>query len=470
MAHHNKKILKESINQLWVDKNILNEDYNLVKLSSTGYSNLKYDNDGTKDDSVNKPLLDDINSAAKSVGIVATITTAKTGHSRLTKSNNISRHMNGTGVDVAILDGVGSGGASNATNGLPKFRELGFRLKNALVSMGYTWNTERGNDKAVLWHTNTGGNHYNHLHISNKSGVSSAPVKPVEKGKTKEYMVYVISTGKVYNPTGNYIGSLGTLISKRNGEPIYGSQRKRDGRIFLFAFDNSNDVLYIEMSNEDFLDYDVKKRRIEGTWEKLTSNSVVKDSKSKNSEKQSETKGVENKSKGSTTNDSRLSSEVQAAINKLKTDYGLTITKNHIDKEFEQEGNYRADAGKENKEAQTKINKLISDCKKTFPKVNYPNNVVSGYRSYKDQVKNFGDKAIKRGIDNTQASNTLPGFSQHHTGKTFDIFSTDESWWNKNLNVKNWVADNAKNYGFEITYKKQGPLRVAEPWHLYYKG
>jgi hypothetical protein len=27
----------------------------------------------------------------------------------------------------------------------------------------------------VLWHTNTGGNHYNHLHISNKSGVSSAP-------------------------------------------------------------------------------------------------------------------------------------------------------------------------------------------------------------------------------------------------------------------------------------------------------
>jgi LAS superfamily LD-carboxypeptidase LdcB len=87
-----------------------------------------------------------------------------------------------------------------------------------------------------------------------------------------------------------------------------------------------------------------------------------------------------------------------------------------------------------------------------------------------DQVKNFGDKAIKRGIDNTQASNTLPGFSQHHTGKTFDIFSTDESWWDKYPKVKNWVADNANDYGFEITYKKQGPLRVAEPWHLNYKG
>ena len=467
VEHHNKKILKESINQLWVDKNLLNEENNLVKLSSTNYSNLKYDNDGTKNDSVNKPLLDDINSAAKSVGIVATITTAKTGHAVKTTSNNVSRHMNGTGVDVAILDGIGSGGATNAKNGIPTFRNLGFKLKNALVSMGYTWNTERGNDKAVLWHTNTGGNHYNHLHISNRSGVSSAPIKPVEKGKTKEYMVYTISSGQVFNPTGNYIGSLGTLISKRNGEPIYGSQRKRDGRIFLFAFDNNNDVLYIEMSNEDFLNYDVKKRRIEGTWEKLSSNSVIRDSKSKNSEKQSETKSADSKSKGTTTKDDRLSAEVQAAINKLKTVYGLTITKNHIDKEFEQEVNYRADAGKENKDARTEINKLITDCKNKFPKVK--GGVVSGYRSYQDQVDNFGGKAVKRGIDNTQKSVALPGFSQHHTGKTFDIFSTEESWWNNNPDVKKWVADNAGNYGFEITYKTQGRLRVAEPWHLYYK-
>ena len=292
-------------------------------------------------------------------------------------------------------------------------------------------------------------------------------VKPVAKGKTKEYMVYTISSGQVFNPTGNYISSLGTLISKRNGEPIYGSQRKRDGRIFLFAFDNNNDVLYIEMSNEDFLNYDVKKRRIEGTWEKLSSNSVIKDSKSKNSEKQSETKSADSKSKGTTTKDDRLSAEVQAAINKLKTVYGLTITKNHIDKEFEQEVNYRADAGKENKDARTEINKLITDCKNKFSKVK--GGVVSGYRSYQDQVDNFGGKAVKRGIDNTQKSVALPGFSQHHTGKTFDIFSTEESWWNNNPDVKKWVADNAGNYGFEITYKTQGRLRVAEPWHLYYK-
>ena len=175
----NKNYIKEIISKyddILSKKNIINEDLNLVKLNSTSYPNLKFDRDGTQNDSVNKPLLDDINAAAKSVGVVATITTAKTGHNRLTKgSKNVSRHMNGTGVDIAILDGVGSGKASNATNGLPKFRELGFKLKNALVSMGYIWNTERGNDKAVLWHTNTGGNHYNHLHVSNRTGLSSSP-------------------------------------------------------------------------------------------------------------------------------------------------------------------------------------------------------------------------------------------------------------------------------------------------------
>jgi len=296
-------------------------------------------------------------------------------------------------------------------------------------------------------------------------------VKPVPKGKTKEYMVYAISNGQVFNPTGNYISSLGTLISKRNGEPIYGSQRKRDGRIFLFAFDSSNDVLYIEMSNEDFLNYDVKKRRIEGTWEKLTINSVIKDSKSKNSEKQSETKGVENKSKETKSSgnlkDDRLTEPILKAINDL-IKKGVNITKTNIDKEFNQEGSTRPDSG-ENKIAEKKILELIKNCNKKF---GISGGVVSGYRSYDGQVNNFAKKVLqdKRTIDDVQASNTLPGFSQHHTGKAFDIYSTETSWWNNNKDIKNWVANNASKYGFEITYKTQGTLRIAEPWHLYYKG
>lgn len=154
-------------------KNI-NEALNLVRLDTTSYSNLKYDSDGTQKDTVNKALLDDIQTAAKSVGIVATITTAKTGHNKMVKSGkSVSRHMDGTGVDVAVLNGMGSGGAKSASDGSAQFRALGNKLKDALVSMGYKWNVESGNDKAVLWQTNTGGNHYNHLHISNRTGQTS---------------------------------------------------------------------------------------------------------------------------------------------------------------------------------------------------------------------------------------------------------------------------------------------------------
>jgi len=163
-----QSVLNEQINRM----KILMEGPNMVRLNTTSYPNVKFDNDGTQNDEVNQSLLQDIQKAAESVGIIATITTAKTGHNYLTTSKNVSRHNFGTAVDVSILNGVGSGGATNGSNGNAKFRELGNKLKNALVSMGYVWNTEVGNNKAVLWQTNTGGNHFNHLHISNKTGSS----------------------------------------------------------------------------------------------------------------------------------------------------------------------------------------------------------------------------------------------------------------------------------------------------------
>jgi hypothetical protein len=154
------------------NKSILNE-FNLVRLSDTNYPNVKYDNDATRNDEVNQALLDDIQQAASNVNIVATITTAKSGHREKTKSGHISRHMSGAGVDIALLNGIGSGGASNSSNGNPEFRALGNKLKDSLVSLGYSWNNESGNPKAVLWQTDIGGNHYNHLHVSNKSGEPS---------------------------------------------------------------------------------------------------------------------------------------------------------------------------------------------------------------------------------------------------------------------------------------------------------
>lgn len=156
------------------NKNI-KEGAEFVRLADTNYSNLKFDSDDTKNDEISKELLDDIQIAASNADLTATITTGVSGHQKHVKgSKNISRHTSGAAVDISILNGKGSGSATNSSNGNSEFRRLGNKLKDELVSMGYSWNTESGNDKAVLWQTNTGGNHYNHLHISNKTGLSSS--------------------------------------------------------------------------------------------------------------------------------------------------------------------------------------------------------------------------------------------------------------------------------------------------------
>jgi hypothetical protein len=118
-------------------------------------------------DNINTALLQDVQTAAKMAGLNVDITTAISGHDVGT------RHETGNAVDVAKINGIGSGGATNETNGNAEFRKLGNKLKDALVSMGYVWNTEIGNTKSVLWQTNKGGNHFNHVHISNNSGETS---------------------------------------------------------------------------------------------------------------------------------------------------------------------------------------------------------------------------------------------------------------------------------------------------------
>jgi hypothetical protein len=425
-------IIKEIVSKYYYilnNKNIINEDFNLVKLSSTSYSNLKYDKDGTQNDSVNKPLLDDINSAAKSVGVVATITTAKTGHNRTVKgSKSISRHMNGTGVDVAILDGVGSGGASNATNGLAKFRELGFKLKNALVSMGYTWNTERGNDKAVLWHTYTGGNHYNHLHISNKTGVSSAP--PTNNSKEE-----VTEPTKVD----------GTVINKL----IYDSFSKEEKKIIESVLTK------------------LKADGITNIYTQIVFVSIVLwklgdvEDSDDDVEDSDEYKDIIND----------LPSEIKIALKGVEDCFNEKITSNHIKLEKAQEGvDYYPDNGGIDPNAKKSLLKLLSAFALKYPEVK-KETVVSDWRSYTTQIRTFCKKTnSEKKISDRQKWSALPGFSQHSTGKTFDLFSVEPQWWDSRPNLKNWLKDNVSDYGFKISYPSKGTLRESEPWHIYYVG
>ena len=180
-----------------------------VTISSKVSSNLKVDND-TANDKVSSQLLKDIETAAKKAGVVVTITTAKTGHPSNTSGKG-SRHQSNDAVDVSIINGIGSKGATNGKNGNPRFRELGNKLKDALVSLGYVWNgSERGGQpKVIYWQTNTGGNHFNHLHISNTGGGPSSTTSSTTSTTSD-------TTSDTTSQTSSDVGGLGILDNMLN--------------------------------------------------------------------------------------------------------------------------------------------------------------------------------------------------------------------------------------------------------------
>jgi hypothetical protein len=158
-------------------------DYTTLGEFEKGQDVVQVESDIHKDN-INKLLLWDIYRAAELAGVTPTITTAVHDHPSVDDPDRVSRHKDGTAIDIAIINGVGSDGATNATNGNSQFRELGNKLKDELVKMGYNLNSESGHKKAVLWQTDLGGNHFNHIHVSNteeggnlpENGVSTEPI------------------------------------------------------------------------------------------------------------------------------------------------------------------------------------------------------------------------------------------------------------------------------------------------------
>lgn len=201
-----KKVLFEDISKMKSLITIL-EDY--ITVNDGGYDFIDSDKDSTKYDKINRALLDDINKAAKDAGLEVTITTAISGH-----SSKKSRHASGNAVDIALINGKGSGGATNSSNGDSSFRKMGDKIVSKLESMGYKRNTESGNEKAVLWQTNLGGNHYNHIHVSNKGTSTtqdttsstdsetkkSAPLVPTEPEKVSDFEQMMKFVGQTIDP------------------------------------------------------------------------------------------------------------------------------------------------------------------------------------------------------------------------------------------------------------------------------
>ena len=174
-----------------------------------------------------------------------------------------------------------------------------------------------------------------------------------------------------------------------------------------------------------------------------------------------------------------LDSKILKSLQSIESTYGVTITDENINDELSQEKQFYPDNSGINSTALKNLKELLKNLYSVFPNAPVDSNsncdgvqgCVSGYRGYSTQVKTFGSK-IKRdgGVSNRQKLSALPGFSQHHTGKAFDILSVESQWWNKNSKIKTWVENNVCKYGFKVSYLTQGVLRSAEPWHLYFTG
>lgn len=153
-------VSKFTIDNLTNKTENINES-SMVQLNTVNYSNIKTDEDETKYDSVNKALLDDIQTAASNAGVNVKITTAKSGHNKYAVgSNRVSRHMTGAAVDISKINDKPVISNREDTN----------KFVDELIKLGYVKNKESGNPKAVL--TYGFPNHDNHVHISNNIGVS----------------------------------------------------------------------------------------------------------------------------------------------------------------------------------------------------------------------------------------------------------------------------------------------------------
>ena len=106
--------------------------------------------------------------------------------------------------------------------------------------------------------------------------------------------------------------------------------------------------------------------------------------------------------------------------------------------------------------------------------------VVSGYRSYTDQIATF-DRWVKRHMKNHPSLSrseaekqvnhfsALPGHSEHQLGTTVDILSSENDYkftTNKKFKFIAWLAKNAARFNFKISWPEGNGEFQYEPWHI----
>ena len=168
--------MSKTFNRILGNRNFVNETMVTVSDVETSYPNIIFQK-RTKQDQLNKALLDDIQKAAAENNQKVTVDFAKSGHKKLAKSGNVSRHWKGAAVDI---DFIYENGKKYVVS--PQNREIVEKFTDTLKRMGYNKNAEgKPNPKAFLTFGFEG--HSDHVHVSNLSDQSSEieePSEPVE--------------------------------------------------------------------------------------------------------------------------------------------------------------------------------------------------------------------------------------------------------------------------------------------------
>ena len=100
--------------------------------------------------------------------------------------------------------------------------------------------------------------------------------------------------------------------------------------------------------------------------------------------------------------------------------------------------------------------------------------VASSFRTFDYQSKIIYKK-LKRGlsIEHILKENTLPGYSEHHTGRAVDFIAIDQTSLSVNFEKTEtfkWLVNNANQYGFYLSYPKDNKEGIMyEPWHWMYR-
>ena len=97
--------------------------------------------------------------------------------------------------------------------------------------------------------------------------------------------------------------------------------------------------------------------------------------------------------------------------------------------------------------------------------------IQSGFRSYQDQEYLYNKYVTERGTKAADEVSARPGHSEHQSGLTMDVNSTEFSF--ADTPEGKWLAEHCMEYGFIIRFPK-GKEEITgfdyEPWHIRYVG